>query len=181
MDNGRVKSALDIRDKQIAEELFWRVEEGLRARGEQRIKLDPMVDDLFNSALIDDTKLKIRYSIERAEFSLNSMKVDIQLRPARSVVDRVLERIRRPLHELVVFYVGLMANRQKVFNARAILALQLFSEAVQRPGNKARLEEAAELRAEVERLRTQIEQLEGTVERLVRDKGEATTARQDIV
>lgn len=173
MVDDRLQKTIEVRDKGVAEELFWHLEEGLRKRGAQLIRFDPLVDDFFGSKNADDAETRVRYAIERADFSRNSVKASIQLRTAQSIADRLLEWIRRPLHELVVFYVGLMAEKQKVFNSHAISAIRLTLEIVQRQSREARSQEIAELKAEIERLREQIGRLEDTIEHLALDEERA--------
>lgn len=184
MSNGRIRQAIQVGDEEIARELYSHLEENLRNRGGQLIRFDPQVDDFFGSSQAGDAETRVRNAIDRADVSQSSLKVGIQLRPAKSIMDVLLERVRRPLHQLVVFYVGLMAEKQKAFNAHAVSALRLLLEIATRQGKEAGAQgdadlmreaaelrrEAKQLRAEVERLTHQVEQIERVVERLLKEK-----------
>lgn len=166
MIDDRLRGTIEVRDEEISEELYWLVKENLRKRGGQLIQFDPQVDDFFGSGQAGDAETRVRNAIDRADASQSSVKVGIQLRPAKSIMDVLLERVRRPLHQLVVFYVGLMADKQKVFNAHAISALRLLLEIATRQGKEAGAQGDAELRREAAELRREAAQLRAEVERL---------------
>jgi hypothetical protein len=163
VDNDKVKMTLEIRDQEIAEELINRVEEGIRLRRQQSARTGETSGNTLNPMLADDRKMRVHYTLEQADFSASNVKIDLELRVARTLVDRVLARVRAPFHDLVLFYIGLMAAKQRVFNSYAISALRLTYEIVQRNSSDARSKEVEELRIEVAQLRTQIEQLENAL------------------
>ncbi len=178
MIDDRIKRAIEVKDGELSEELLSRVKENLSRRKDQTIQFDPFVDSLFGSSETVDAETRVRYAIGQADLWQSSVRVGVRLRAAQSLADRLLERVRRPFHELAVFYVELMAQRQKAFNAHVVSALKILLEVVQRQGDEARSREVAELKAEIERLREQIRRLEDTVERLTESSDEKTASGQ---
>lgn len=163
---GRLRNTIEVRGEEIASELFWLVEENLRRRGKQLIQFDPQFHDFFGSSLGSDGEGRVRYAIERADVAQKSVKVGLRLRAPKSVVDTLLERVRRPLHQLAVFYVGLLAEKQKTFNTHAISALRLLLEISSRRSKEAGEQTDAKLVREVVELRQETTQLRAEVDRL---------------
>lgn len=169
MSDDRLRKCIEVKDHEIAEELLRLVKDNSERRGSGKAEFEPEFGELLGMLWESNSEAKVRHAIGRADLWQSSLKVSIQLRPARSPIDWLFERVRLPLHELVVFYVELMARRQKTFNVHIIGAMRLLLDIIQRQSREDQSREVAELKAEIRRLREQVERLEDVIEQQIGD------------
>lgn len=112
-------------------------------------------DFLGNAVLLD--------SLEEASIWHDKIYVDDQLRVPRTALDKAVSRLRKPLHELVRFYVNRMCDKQVVVNLHVIKAIGALATEVRRHDEHAA--EIRGLREEVRALRQQVEELQKCLER----------------
>jgi hypothetical protein len=102
-------------------------------------------------------QMEIEWHVEQAADHARMLAVGEQLRPALGPVGRVATRLKRPLHQLVRFYVDLLAQRQSALEIHVVGALRgLAAKTV------AADDEMEKLRREVEELRRQLAALQET-------------------
>lgn len=125
---------------------------------------------------VGDATLRERlgYHVRRAEELCGDLFVNEQLGPSRSRFGGVAARLRRPLHDLVRFYLDVFAVRQGSFNfflSRALATLSRELDVLLDTRSRADFEE---LRERVTSLSERAAQLERKVEALQRAGEEKT-------
>jgi hypothetical protein len=100
-------------------------------------------------------QMEIDWQIEQAAEYARTLTVGDQLRPGLGAVSRITTRLKRPLHQLVRYYVDLLAQRQSALEGHVVGALRGLAAR-----SSANEEELKKLRAEIERLRAKLAELE---------------------
>jgi hypothetical protein len=117
--------------------------------------------DVKRSDSLDNTVLY--ESLEEANIWHDKIYVDDQLLVPRTALAKVLLRLRKPMHELVRFYVNRMCDKQVIVNMHLIKATGALATEVRR--NNDRATEIRRLGEEVQALRQQVEELKKCLEK----------------
>jgi tRNA (mo5U34)-methyltransferase len=101
-----------------------------------------------------ETAMSTQSQLAQAALLGNSIGVSLSMRPGRPLANKV----RHALHNLVVYYVNILANQQKRVNQAMATILKQVLDSSERlePNVEALWDEIAILRAEVDRLEKQI-------------------------
>lgn len=152
MDN--LEEVFEIRDSEInVAEIMAQIRANLKRRPPLYPDADAFAYQPSGAAFLS-VEDELQYHLEQAQDGHDHIFVGDQLRIPHSPLDRFLNKIRRPFHQLVRFYADLLAHKQVAFNASVVGALGALSAKL-----AAREEQLAQLRREVEELRQQIEKL----------------------
>ncbi len=158
---------IEIRDPEVdVEEIMQRIRERLRQRAAQK-KAEPWLPD-FGSEMADiDPSVralapKMCYSLQQAREQANKIWVDLLLTETMTrripFLGGLWRRIRREAHNLVLFYVNILAANQAAFNNHVV---RILSELVGKQKQLLDQEDALkQLRAEIEALRADLKELQ---------------------
>jgi len=106
---------------------------------------------------------EFNYELQEAVACHDRAWVSLQVFPVRlPILGSFLTKVKRELHNLVVFYVNRLAAKQTSFNTHSVRALASLSEVVGRNASAMDLEQ---LRQEVQRLKEKVDRLEGELRR----------------
>lgn len=108
----------------------------IRANLAKRPKLEPDPSD-FTYKPAEGVESELEWAVDEARAAAGDLIIDDQLPPSGLV-----SRLKRPLHQLVRYYVELIASRQDAVNRPLIRAVELL------------VSENARLRAEIAQLRS---------------------------
>jgi len=156
MDDG-IAAIVQIDDPEIdRESVYARIREGLRVRGPlppmnfptfDRPSAPPLRSDLFSEELTE--------SLERLNATFDQVWVELSLVERRfPVFGALVNRFKRDLHRLVIFYVNGLARAQQAINAdvvRAVNRLVADLDAADLVGLRRDLDDARLRLAELER------------------------------
>lgn len=153
-----LEDIIEIRDPEInVAEIMARIRENLAKREPLAPEIDSLVFDPGLGGFIS-LEEGIKQSLQQANLIYDKIYVGDQLRPTVTWKDRLLNPLRRPLHQLVSFYADILSAKQAAFNSAAVRALNGLAEKLER-GEKGRQEELERLQEEVAELRQVVEQL----------------------
>lgn len=100
-------------------------------------------------------------ALEEAGAMLDTVRVEPFLSPLRlPLIGDVWQKVRRPAHDLVIYYVNRLAGAQAAFNREIVTALRGLVADLDRGGAADPAEEIAALRREVAALRQQVAALQ---------------------
>jgi transposase len=102
--------------------------------------------------------MEIDWQIDQAAEYVRTLTIGDQLRPGLGAVSQITTRLKRPLHQLVRYYVDLLAQRQSTLEGHVVGALRGLAAR-----SSANEDELKKLRAEVEQLRARVAELEPQV------------------
>ena len=149
---------IEIRDPEInVAEIMARIRENLAKREPLAPEVDSLVFDPGLGGFIS-VEEGIKQSLQQANLVYDKVYVGDQIRPTAGLKDRLASPLRRPLHNLVRFYVDILSSKQVAFNSSAVRFLNAITEKLER-GEKKSQEELEQLRAELAELRETVEQL----------------------
>lgn len=169
-----VSGVLRIEDPQVdVDAIMARIRQNLATRDPLEVDTAALLRR-FGAELSQPSAYDLDYSIECLRLILETPIPSQRIRPVRSFRDKVLSRLRRPLHDLVRFYVDAHAARQTEI-ARLVHAALVALRAREAPGGGAAAAPTAELvarldaladdatamRAEIAALREEIAELRG--------------------
>lgn len=158
---------IEIRDPEIdVQEIMQRIRERLRQRAAQE-KAEPWLPN-FGSEMADvDPSVraftpKVYYSLQQAREQANKIWVDLLLTETATqripFLGGLWRRIRREAHNLVLFYVNILAANQATFNNHVV---RILSELVGKQEKLLDQEDALkQLREEIEALRADLKELQ---------------------
>lgn len=144
----RVRDAIEVRAPGVdVERLFKSLEANLATRrvGSWGRFYIPSYDDLLDPVTDDRAAMpctEVEYYLRR----LRSTEVSVTPHVLPSnipLVGRLLDLLKRQLHDLVLYYVNILAGKQAHYNAQVFRAMAVLSREIQR------------LRAEVAKARTE--------------------------
>jgi len=125
------EEVIEIRDPEVnVEEVMGRIRERIRERRDQAqaqgLDYDRLVDgsagkDVAGRRLSADFYYDLYQARQSAETIWVSLSVVGQRSPA--FLGSVVDRVRQAAHELVLYYVNMLAGRQTVFNRTAVSAV----------------------------------------------------------
>ncbi len=132
------------------EELLAQIQRHLDARqGARGGVAAPPRGDRFSPAVYD--------ALEEAGAALDTVRVEPFLSPPHlPLIGGVWQKVRRPAHDLAVYYVNRLAGVQAVFNREIVAALRGLVADLDRGGSADLGEEIAALRREVAALRREV-------------------------
>ena len=126
----------------------------IRANLAKRPPLDPDPSGLVyraGDAALLSAQSELEWEVEQAVECQRDVSIADQLRPGAGFVGELATRVKRPLHQLVRFYVDLLIRKQSALDGHVVRSLQLLTQRV-----AAAQEENAKLRAEIAELRKEI-------------------------
>lgn len=126
----------------------------IRANLAGRPPLDPDPSGLVyraGEAALLSAQSELEWEVEQALECQRDVSIGDQLRPGAGVVGELATRFKRPLHQLVRFYVDLLIRKQSALDGHVVRALQLLSQRA-----ATAQDDNARLRAEVEQLRRDV-------------------------
>ena len=132
--------------------------EEIRANLAKRPPLDPDPASLVyrpGDVASISGQMEIDWQIDQAAEYARSLPVGDQLRHGLGTVSQITTRLKRPLHQLVRYYVDLLAQRQSALEGHVVGALRGLAAR-----SSANEEELKKLRADVEQLRARLAELE---------------------
>lgn len=151
-----LEDIIEIRDPEInVAEIMARIRENLA----KREPLSPEVDSLvFDPGLGSFVSLDegLRQSLQQANLTFDKIYVGDQIRPVKTWKDRLANPLRRPLHQLIRFYVDILSAKQASFNSATVRTLNALSQKLEQDG-KDRHEEMDRLRDDLAKLRQALE------------------------
>jgi hypothetical protein len=161
---------IEIRDPEIdVQEIMQRIRERVRKRAAQK-KAEPWLP-AFGSEVADIDPAagaftpKLYYTLRQAREQANRVWVDLLL--TETAIQRMpllgglWQRIRREAHNLVLFYVNILAANQAAFNNHVV---RILSELVGKQEQLLDEEDALkQLREEIEALRTDLKELQALI------------------
>lgn len=98
----------------------------IKARLASRAPLDPDPPGLVYRAT-DAAQSELEWELEQAAEAARDLGIGDQLRPGAGLVAGLATRLKRPLHQLVRFYVDLSVQRQASVQGHVVRALQLLA------------------------------------------------------
>lgn len=153
-----LENVFEIRDPEInVAEIMARIRENLA----KREPLVPEVDSLTFDPGLDgcvSPEEGLKQSLQQANLTWDKIYVGDQIRPSAGLKQRVIHRVRRPLHDLVRFYVDILSAKQSSFNSAAVRSLNLLANKLERH-EAARQNEIEQLRNELAEMKRSLEQL----------------------
>ncbi|MDP2661765.1 MAG: hypothetical protein Q8R28_13640 [Dehalococcoidia bacterium] len=155
---GDLENIIEIRDADInVAELMARIRESLGKREPLAKEVDSLV---FDPGLGGSLSLEagLKQSLQQVGLTYDKIYVGDQLRAPTTWKDRLVDSIRRPLHQLVRFYADLLSSKQVTFNSATASALTNLSKQLQQE-QKERETELGRLKGEIDELRQTIDQL----------------------
>jgi hypothetical protein len=129
MTDTRVEDDFQIEGSDVdVEGVVQEVHARLRTRREQAeargLDYDSYADGRYPLPLNAVVSRDVYYALRRVQMACDKVNVEMMLTETRlPVVGGVVHRIRRVLHQLVLFYVQRLAARQTSFNQQTSLAL----------------------------------------------------------
>jgi hypothetical protein len=160
MDTDNLDGIIEIRDDQIdAAEIMRTIRANIQKRREaaraQGIDYDAFLQGLYTGDK-GHFDAAVYYNLRRAAALFDRITVKQYVSP-RSIplVGGLAQRVRRSLHDLVIYYVNMLGSKQILFNESVVYALNSLVEGLERD-NARQAEEIATLRQELEALRAQV-------------------------
>jgi len=161
---------IEIRDPEIdAQEIMRRIRERVRQRAAQK-KAEPWLPDFGSEVAEVDSPTgaftpKMYYTLQQAREQANRIWVDLLL--AETTTQRIpflgglWRRIRREAHNLVLFYVNILAANQAAFNNHVV---RILSELVGKQEQLLDDEDTLKrLREEIQALRADLKELQALI------------------
>jgi len=168
--DSNLRDMLEIRDNGIdAQEVLSDILANMRARRERAgtrcVDLDAFVDSLYQ-----DTAARFepwtQYHLYGANAGYDKIAVSLSLTPPPKVpiLGSLWQRVRVAVHNLIIFYVNMLAYRQIEFNKHILLAVNKVAE--REEGEHLTADELDYMRQEITKLHEEVERLK---ERLAAD------------
>lgn len=157
-DDYDLEEIIEIRDPEIdVNEIMARIREDLKQRPPLSIDFSALRFEPGGSGgPIDD---RFAFNLQRAKQLRDKVYVGDQLMSAQGTVGKLVQPLRRQLHQLTRFYVDLLAGRQAVVNIHLTDALDGLGEQ-----HRAALARIEQLELEVRELKARLEAAGATPE-----------------
>jgi hypothetical protein len=168
MSNNDVSEIVEIRDSEIdAEAIMRQIRANIRKRRAQAeaqgIDYAAFVEGMYTSQGGRRFDADLYYELRRISISCDKLGVDLSLTESRfPLIASLVQRARTALHQLVIYYVNMLAKQQVRINEYMMRALTALVKNLE-PGPTPT--EIETLRQEVTRLRERLEQIEKCLER----------------
>lgn len=160
----KITPVIEIRDPDIDAEVIMRqIRERIRERREeaeaQGIDIDTLAEGDHDRRFGDDLYREMR------QVSASASQMGVILSPAEKggipILSALSNRIRMAMHQLVVYYVNMLAAQQNHHNGQLVRLLMKLVRGLERESYP---EQVVELQAEVEALRGEVARLSALVE-----------------
>lgn len=154
---------IEIRDPEIdAESIMRQIRQKIRERRakaeEQGLDYEAFVEGLYASQVSARFHHRLYYDLRRMSVGYDKLGVGLSLTESRiPVIAPLVQRVRRALHHLVIYYTNKLAGQQVRFNEYTIRALTGLVKELEEGPTSSTVET---LQQEVESLRAQVENLE---------------------
>ena len=164
MADTETQDIIEIRDPDIdADAIMRQIREKIRERREeaeaQGIDFDTLAEGDASRRFGDDLYREMR------QVSASASQMGVILSPVEEggipVLSALSHRIRMAMHQLVVYYVNMLAAQQNHHNGQLVRLLMKLVRGLERESHP---EQVAELHAEVESLRAEVARLSALVE-----------------
>ena len=158
-----VNDSIEIRDPAIdTEAVMRRIRENIRLRRAQAeaqgVNYDAFVEGLYAAKATARFGHMLYYDLRRMSVSYDKIGVGLSLTETRiPLIGSLVQRIRGALHQLVIYYVNMLAGQQARYNEYAVRALSTLVKELEVGPTPSELDA---LRNDVIQLRARISQLE---------------------
>jgi len=162
-ESSDVSESIEIRDPGIdSEAIMRRIRENIRQRRTQAeahgLNYEAFVEGLYAAKVSARFDHSLYYDLRRMSVSYDKIGVGLSLTETRlPLIGPVLHRVRAALHQLVIYYVNMLAAQQARYNEYMVRALSTLVKDLELGPTPAEVEA---LRNEVAELRARILQLE---------------------
>jgi hypothetical protein len=161
--NDEFEGVVEFRDPDIdSEAIMQRIRQKIRERradAESRgIDYEAFVEGLYAAQVSARFDHDLYYDLRRMSVGYNKIGVGLSLTESRiPILGPIIQRIRRALHQLVIYYVNQLAGQQARFNEYTMRALTSMTGTLEDGGDAADMDA---LRKEVIELRERVHALE---------------------
>ena len=158
-----VNDSIEIRDPAIdSEAVMRRIRENIRLRRAeaeaQGVNYEAFVEGLYAAKTTARFGHMLYYDLRRMSVSYDKIGVGLSLTETRMpLVGLLVQRIRGALHQLVIYYVNMLAGQQARFNEYSVRALSTLVKELEVGPTPSEVES---LRNDLAQLRARISQLE---------------------
>jgi hypothetical protein len=166
MNSQDLNEIIENRDPEIdAEAIMRQIRENIRQRRAQAeaqgLDYEAFVEGLYASQVTARFNHSLYYDLRRMSVGYDKVGVGLSLTESRlPLIAPLVQRFRKALHHLVIYYVNILAGQQARFNEYVVRALTgLVKELEEGPTPT----EVEALRQEVAQLRARLEQLEAGI------------------
>lgn len=144
------------------EDIMAQIREQIRNRQPQQPPVESRSETMTNTLAQSKQVGYAPYSdLYQARNSADAIRVSLSIvKRNHSIVDRLLGRLRYELHNLVIYYLNMLAAKQVIFNRSMVNVVSFIVEKVSEPEDRV-----TELEQEVQDLRQRLEALEQTIAR----------------
>jgi hypothetical protein len=163
MSDDDVSEIIEICDPEIdAEAIMRQIRENIRKRRAQAeaqgLDYESFVEGLYASQVTARFDHSLYYDLRRMSVGYDKVGVGLSLTESGlPLIGPLVQRFRKALHHLVIYYTNMLAGQQARFNEYVVRALTgLVKELEEGPGP----DDIAALRREVAELRARVEQME---------------------
>ncbi len=148
--------ATPINTEDIMREIRARIQQRRAQAEAQGIDFDALAEGRFTPDRLTHFNPDLYYELRRLSLSGEQIGVGISLTSSRlPLIGSLVQRVRLALHQLVIYYVNMLARQQARVNAYETRAWSVLLADLEKQA-----EEAAALQREVAELRVRLEQLE---------------------
>ncbi|MBN1874894.1 MAG: hypothetical protein JXA33_11745 [Anaerolineae bacterium] len=162
-----LEAVIEIRDQEIdAEAIMRQIRENIRQR---RIQAEAegldhasLASGTFTPRFTENLYIALR-QLETTPYARPGVGLAIAKTAAIPVFGALVQRVRTALHQLVIYYVNMLAEQQSSFNAHVIQTLKAMVKELEK---EPRPDEMTVLRDEMTQLREQVKHLEAEKERV---------------
>jgi hypothetical protein len=168
MSNDDANEIIEIRDPEIdAETIMHQIRENIHKRRAQAeaegLDYEAFLYGLSTSRVSTRFDDSLYSDLRRMGSTYSRVGVGLSLTDTSiPIIGPLVQRVRTALHQLVLYYVNLLAAQQRNFNGHIVRVLMTLVKGLEKgplPGEVESLQqELAQLRAQVEQLQAQIEQ-----------------------
>ena len=162
-DRDEFDDIVEFRDPSIdSEAIMRRIREKIRERRadaeSKGLDYEAFVEGLYADRISARFDHDLYYDLRRMSLSYNKIGVGLSLTESRiPILGAIIQRIRRALHHLVIYYVNKLAGQQARFNEYTMRALTSMTKTLE---DGADVEDMDALHREVDALRDQVRELQ---------------------
>lgn len=163
MNSSDLNDIIEIRDPEIdAEAIMRRIRENIRKRRSeaeaQGLDYEAFVEGLYTSQVTARFDHSLYYDLRRMSVGYDKIGVGLSLTESGlPLIGPLVQRFRKALHHLVIYYVNMLAGKQARFNEYVVRALTALVKELEQDPTPS---EVKALRQEITELRARLEQLE---------------------
>ena len=156
-----LETAIEIRDPEIdAEAIMRQIRANIRQRRMQAEAEGLDYTSLASGTYVprfDENLYTVLRQLETTPYARPDVRLAIAKPAAIPVVGALVQRVRTALHQLAIYYVNMLAEQQRSFNA---LVIRTFKALVRELEKESLPAEVTALRDEVQQLRERVKHLE---------------------